>query len=69
MILFLTSIFSQINRVKYVHIKSLHRDINPDNFLMGLGKRANLASVVVWAFHFMLAPTDVSIHFVELGSR
>jgi len=34
--------FVQINRVEYVHAKSfLHRDIKPDNFLMGLGRRAN----------------------------
>ncbi|XP_020423528.1 casein kinase 1-like protein 1 [Prunus persica] len=31
-----------ISRVEFVHAKSfLHRDIKPDNFLMGLGRRAN----------------------------
>ncbi|XP_062213583.1 uncharacterized protein LOC133914495 [Phragmites australis] len=50
-----------INRVEYVHIKSfLHRDIKPDNFLMGLGKRANQ----VYMIDFGLAKKymDTSTH-------
>ncbi|XP_049413004.1 casein kinase 1-like protein 2 isoform X1 [Solanum stenotomum] len=50
-----------INRVEFVHSKSfLHRDIKPDNFLMGLGRRANQ----VYAIDFGLAKKyrDTSSH-------
>eukprot|EP00164_Ancoracysta_twista_P000736 GFYU01000966.1.p1 GENE.GFYU01000966.1~~GFYU01000966.1.p1 ORF type:complete len:336 (-),score=67.77 GFYU01000966.1:587-1594(-) len=36
-----------IARVEYCHSKSfIHRDIKPDNFLMGLEKRANLVHII-----------------------
>ncbi|GJS29143.1 casein kinase 1-like protein 2 [Tanacetum coccineum] len=50
-----------INRVEFIHCKSfLHRDIKPDNFLMGLGRRANQ----VYAIDFGLAKKyrDSSTH-------
>ncbi|XP_076945300.1 casein kinase 1-like protein 9 isoform X1 [Bidens hawaiensis] len=41
-----------LNRVEYMHARSfLHRDLKPDNFLMGLGRKANQ----VYAIDFGLA--------------
>jgi len=36
-----------ITRVEYVHAKNfLHRDVKPDNFLIGLGKKANQVHII-----------------------
>lgn len=41
----------QINRIEFLHSKSfLHRDIKPDNFLMGVANQAN--QVLVYTLHY-----------------
>lgn len=50
--------FDQINRIEYVHSKCfLHRDIKPDNFVMGLGRRANqvIFLIILLLFGLMLS--------------
>lgn len=38
---------TKISRIEYIHAKSfIHRDIKPDNFLMGIGKRGNQVNVI-----------------------
>ena len=37
----------QISRIEFIHGKNfIHRDMKPDNFLMGLGKKGNLVYVI-----------------------
>lgn len=57
-----------LSRVEYMHAKNfLHRDVKPDNFLIGLGRKCNLLHVIDFglAKKYRDPKTNQHIQYVE----
>ncbi|KAF5954268.1 hypothetical protein HYC85_007124, partial [Camellia sinensis] len=59
-----------INRVESVHSKSfLHRDIKPDNFLMGLARRATQVYIIDFSLAKKYRDYDPPTHSLQVTSK
>jgi casein kinase 1 len=57
-------------RVEYVHSKGLlHRDIKPDNFLVGLGKKNNLVYIIDFGLAKKYRDTRTGTHIPYVENR